>query len=850
MANNNGQYVYDGFVARGFTPVQAAVLAGNMQQESSFNPNAYNANEDAFGGLQWRLDRKAGLEAYAKATGRPAGDLDTQMDWVVQEMLGPEARNAAAFLSATTPEAAQAGIKKYIRWGDASDAKRLQNAMAYMGTPAPGGAVQAIDTATSSPDNALMGDSGFVNPAWGNRPFQMPDPNAMAPAQPAPMATPGAPVEVPTVAPQQPVPGPSDDDLLKLFLGEPATPAAAPATPAAASDDDVFLDQWLTSPVEPVKPAPSPMRENDQGMIDAGNPMIATPPEPNAAPDERGNMLNLTGVPAFGPMLGLLGYDGRPIPEGASSVPALDPITSAANAAVNAVPFVGPKLTEAGQHVDAAFNNLLTGQDQTAEERGAINAQTAENFPNAAMAGTVAGTVAPFMMAGATPVGARLLGMSGPTAARIGFGMGSGGIVAGGDTLARGGTIEDARRNALIGGAIGGVLPAVGAVANNLIAPAVNPRVAQLAQMARDRFGIEIGPGQISGNPTIRFLDDVVNKIPLSGGTASREAQQAAFNRAVANTFGESTDALTADVLEAASTRIGNVFDDVAARTPRIAADSAFDQQMLDAMNTAQQTLTDAELVPLTRQFDALVGKFQQGGNAIDGATYQALTRKGTPLDLALNSPNPNIRQVAGEFREALDGALERSAAPDVLADLQAARSQWKALKTVQRLAEKGPIGDVSPALLQGAVISSYKGMPTAGAGNDLAELARIGQQFLKAPPSSGSAERLAIMNMLTKGGAAAGGLGALALNPGMIIPAAVAAGSTVAAGRGLGALLRSPQLANMLIQSAQRGAGSGGNALMAPAIPALVGAGGPEAARPPLRIVVDGANPMPGAVY
>lgn len=864
MANNDlGQIIRDGFIARGFTPVQAAVLAGNMQQESSFNPAAYNPNEDAFGGFQWRLDRKTGLENYAKATGRAANDIEAQMDWVVQEMTGPEARSAAPFLAATTPEAANAAIKKYIRWGDNSDATRLQNAMAYMGTPAQAPAVAAINAAAPQPappmpGNALTGDAGFVNPAFGNSPFQMPPaaaplaaPVMATPIAPAPAVVPIAPA---TPAAQPSAPALSDDDLLKLFLPTPAEgmggalrPQPSPVPAESASDDDL-LKLWLPA----VAPAPAPSAAQQfptdaNGMIDAGNPMVAQPPA--AAPVNpaapRGNMPNLVGFPGFGPLLGAVGYDGRPIPESASMVPALDPINAFANAAVNAVPVLGPKLNEMGTQFDAAVNNMLTGQSQTPEERAQVNAATAEAYPVASTAGTVAGTVGPFAAAGTVPAAARLLGMSGPTAARIGFGMGSGALMSGADTVARGGTLEQAGKNALIGGTIGGALPAAGAVVNSLIAPAVSPRVAQLAQLARDRFGIEIGPGQISGNPSIRFLDDVVNKIPLSGGTASREAQQAAFNRSVANSFGETADAITPDVLEAATTRIGTMFDDVAAQTPVIRADPTFDQQMLDAMTTAQQTLTDAELVPLGRQFDALVGKFQQGGNAIDGATYQALTRKGTPLDLALHSNNPNIRHVAGDFREALDGALERSAAPDVLADLQTARAQWKALKTVQRLAEKGPIGDVSPALLQNAVITSYNGMPTAGVGADLANLARIGQQFLKAPASSGTAERMAIINMLTKGGAAAGGLGALALNPGMIIPAAVTAGATLATGRGLGAVLRSPQLANMLIRSGANGPRAAGNALVAPAVPAMLGPGGPEQVRPPLRIVVDGANPL-----
>lgn len=832
---NDGNYVYQGFVARGFPPVQAAILAGNMKQESGFNPAAYNPDEDAFGGFQWRADRKANLEHYAGTTGRKPDDIDAQMDFVVQEMLGnygTEAPKAAAFLAATDPQTANAAIKKYIRWGDDSDGARLQNAMAYMGgqpQQAAAPALDAIAQATQGSGNMLTGDAGgFVNPAWGSSPFQMP---GTVQAQPTAPAQPVVPTLAPTAVPVAPVTPPalSDDDLLGQFLPPqpvtaapvvpgvvPAAPNAAPAPTAAApapgSDDDL-LSQWA-APAQPAATAApqAPPTEFAPGVV-GGDVMAPGAPEPKPTDT---------------------GYQP-------SMVPFLDPISAFANAAVDAIPFVGPKLTEMGRGFDAGLNNLLTGQSQTGEDRAAINAAQREEFPAQSMAGSVAGTVAPFVAAGATPLGARLLGMSGSVPSRVVAGGLSSALISGGDTLARGGSVEEAGRNALIGGTIGGAFPAVGAAVNKFLAPAVSPKIAALAQMARDQFGITIGPGQISTNPTIRFLDSVVNKIPLTGGTASREAQQAAFNQAVSRTFGENADAITADVLENASTRIGQMFDDVAAKTPAIKADAAFDQQMLDAMATAQQTLTDAEMVPLTKQFDSLVGKFQQGGNAIDGETYQALTRKGTPLDLAMHSPNPNIRSVAGDFRDALDGALERSAAPDVLASLRDARSQWKALKTVQRLAEKGPIGDVSPALLQGAVATSYKGMPSVGAGGDLANLARIGQQFLKAPPSSGTAERLAIMNMLTKGGGAAAGLGGLALNPGLIIPAAVSAAGTVGAGATVAAILRSKTLANALIGNGLKGTAAARNALMAPAVPAMVGTG--QLPHQPLRITVEGAT-------
>src|SRR6185437_11385875 len=556
----------------------------------------------------------------------------------------------------------------------------------------------------------------------------------------------------------------------------------------------------------------------------------------------------------------------KPVPTAAdykpSSVPFLDQISQFGNAAANAVPVIGPALSSLGNNVDAGVNNLLAPvfgfAPETAADVANQNEAQAAKFPIANGAGAITGAVGPLVAGGATVAGGKLLGTAGNLLTRTVMGGLSSGAIGGADTLARGGSLADAGKNALLDAGMGGAMAPignaiaggggnmllraatgaaggaalggagtlaaggsldqagsnvlkgagigasagiVGSAANKLLGAGASPAVAQLAQLARDKYGIPLGPGQITTNPAIRMADSVVNRMPMSGGTASRDAQLGAFNRAVSNTFGENADALTPDVMANAKSRIGAVFDSVAARTPSIKADPTFDQNMLDAMTTAQQTLTDAEVKPLSNQFDNIVGKFQQGDNSIDGATYQALTRKGAPLDRAMQSDNPNVRFAAGQMRDALDEALQRSAPADALADLQRARSQYKALKTVEPLAAKAATGTISPALLSGAVRQSYGDVAYGGGGN-LAELARIGQQFLKEPANSGTPERLAAMRVLGVGGGTGAGLVGLAMNPGAIPMAALGGAGYLAASKGAGALLRSNALANMLIRS------------------------------------------------
>lgn len=134
----DGPSIVQGLIARGYSPVHAAALAGHALQESGGNPAAFNPKEDAHGILQWRGDRWAGLQALAKARGAAPDDPQVQLDFIAHEMAGPEAKAGSIFRSAADLPSASAALKKYIRFGDNSDATRLNNARGLLGAPGVG----------------------------------------------------------------------------------------------------------------------------------------------------------------------------------------------------------------------------------------------------------------------------------------------------------------------------------------------------------------------------------------------------------------------------------------------------------------------------------------------------------------------------------------------------------------------------------------------------------------------------------------------------------------------------------------------------------------------------------------
>lgn len=360
-----------------------------------------------------------------------------------------------------------------------------------------------------------------------------------------------------------------------------------------------------------------------------------------------------------------------------------------------------------------------------------------------------------------------------------------------------------AKTGAIGGAALGVALPAVAAAGrgawNFLTGGGVNPETADLADKAINKFNIPIRGGQISGSPFVRYTDSALGQLPFTGYAGKTEAAHDAFTKAVSNTFGEDTPAITQDVMQRAKDRIGSMFDTVAANT-NIRVDNQLGSDLQGVIHDASQALPQSELAPIVKQVENIQGLAQNG--TIPGDAYAALTRKGAPLDRAMSSADPNIRYYAGQLRSSLDDALQRSAPPEMLDTLHTARLQYKNMKTIEDLAEKSSDGRITPALLLNQVRKSYNNYAYQGAG-DIGELAQIGQRFLKEPPNSGTS----IRNFIHGAIGGAGTVGELAL--GMHDPMYALYGLGSAAGgaavsKGLALALDNPIYRNALIRSGQ----------------------------------------------
>ncbi|MDK8874410.1 phage tail tip lysozyme [Paracoccus sp. SSJ] len=137
----DGSIIRQGLVERGLPEHIADAFILNFQDESGLNPGINEQNpivpgsRGGFGLAQWTGPRRRQLEAFAAQRGTPVSDMNTQLDFLMTELQGPESRAAQSILSAQdTPTAAAAIVNNFLR---PAEEHRARREAAYLGGAAP-----------------------------------------------------------------------------------------------------------------------------------------------------------------------------------------------------------------------------------------------------------------------------------------------------------------------------------------------------------------------------------------------------------------------------------------------------------------------------------------------------------------------------------------------------------------------------------------------------------------------------------------------------------------------------------------------------------------------------------------
>lgn len=451
--------------------------------------------------------------------------------------------------------------------------------------------------------------------------------------------------------------------------------------------------------------------------------------------------------------------------------------TSASSFGQNMVEGVGKSMVDTGRGVqqlgvevgdklgvvNQTSQDLIRGESPTDRVRRQASEVAQQDAPLMHTGGGVTGYIGGQIAQAAIPGGA--LGRAATLGGRLAQGAGAGAALANTQPVTSEQTRLGATALGATGGAVGeGIASGIGKLAS--ASSKITPEVRALAEKAQE-LGIPLRAEQLSKSRPLAGVSAALDAIPLSGRDASREVQRAAFNRAVAKTFGEDTDNV-ATAVKQGTARLGAKYDAVLRNNP-VKADDTFVNELSDVVQAARGELTDQQFGVIARQADDILSKVGAG----DKIDAQAAYNIKKTLDRISKSQDTSLGHHAGELKDVVLSALDRSLPEDVASSFAQTRKQYANLISVRRLVKAGAEGNVTPASLGN--VKNLRG--------DLKDVADVGAQFLKEPfGNSGTQNRLIGASILGGAGVAS------VVNPASL----VSIGASLAAGRTANKILQS----------------------------------------------------------
>jgi hypothetical protein len=343
---------------------------------------------------------------------------------------------------------------------------------------------------------------------------------------------------------------------------------------------------------------------------------------------------------------------------------------------------------------------------------------------------------------------------------------------------------DDANTGAILGGAIpliGQASNAFGRVVGSGARTATEDAIIQKAKA----IGMPLGLGDVSKSKVIQATKSILKDAPITGGMArgSQEAKQVAYNKAIGAQMGlDDAQKITLEVIDQAKGKTGAELDRIwGGNTLNVSPDMV---NRMNALDEVAAKLPRNEGGSLSAEIRDLYSKMKPNENGelfVPGDVankFQSYLRRRAESTPGLSNELTDLR------RSIIDTFNKSVTNPADAAALTKARSEWKAIRTVEPLIRKTEAGvagreagNVPAALFPSEVARSYKSGP-------MYDLAQIGSQFLvDRTPQTGGSVRAALQNI----GIGAGGMAAYGSAG---IPGVAAA---MGAGIGLQAALQSP---------------------------------------------------------
>ncbi len=310
-----------------------------------------------------------------------------------------------------------------------------------------------------------------------------------------------------------------------------------------------------------------------------------------------------------------------------------------------------------------------------------------------------------------------------------------------------------------------------------------------------EEMGFKVLAGEKLNNARLKGAESALENAP--GGGAIQKIRQdnvRTLNNKALSIIGETGDAVTPDALSKASVRIGGQFDELVGNNS-VTLDKDFFAKMetirakyVDVWNKNDQIskVIDKALEKSPRNFDHMTGRYDVDA-ALPGDQYQRIrsSLQKESID-KIKAGDSNTGRALGSIVEALDDAAGKSISPQALDAWQTARQQYRDLlvlmqATTGTVKGKSGVGDLDPGQLINAVVQNRGRKPFAktplGAGDEMADLARVSISLPDLVKNSTTAERNYWLTLMSGGAGATTGAtvgGFLAGPPGATVGAGI----------------------------------------------------------------------------
>jgi hypothetical protein len=287
---------------------------------------------------------------------------------------------------------------------------------------------------------------------------------------------------------------------------------------------------------------------------------------------------------------------------------------------------------------------------------------------------------------------------------------------------------------ALAGKALGGGLARLG----NVQPIVSNATPAQRAAASvLDAAGVPLSIGERTASKVARGLEDAMNYIPATSGTAAAQktAQQQALNRATARLADVNDPALThitPDIAAAARQGAGGEIGNIAQRNT-MQFNAPVMSQMLALQNDVSQFAAADVAKPVIARINQAMQKIETdsaGNTVMSGRAYRELQ---SAIGKQMKGANGDMKSYLGTLRQTLrDGMNNSISAADQKAWAKANETYRNAI-ALQDVAGRSAVGDISPA----ALFQAGK-----KASQEMRDLGAAAKALIQPLPSSGTAER------------------------------------------------------------------------------------------------------------